>query len=65
MTPNAASNNFDIYYQKPDSTWRKYGDNVTDQSNFAIPAGSVTTIQKREIVAGAQSFLVSAMPYTL
>jgi len=62
---NATEGQFDIYYQRPDSTWRKYGDNTTDRSSFTIPAGTVTAIQKRSIVAGAQAFLVSAMPYSL
>lgn len=62
---NSTTHAFDIYYQKPDSTWRKYGDNTTDQSSFTIPAGAVTTIHKLAVVTGAQAFLVSAMPYTL
>jgi hypothetical protein len=62
---NSVEGRFDIYYQKPDSTWRKYGDTTTDQSSFIIPAGTVTAIQKRSLVVGAQAFLVSAMPYSL
>jgi hypothetical protein len=62
---NAAANNFDTYYQKSDSTWRKTSDDVTDQSSFAIAAGTVTTITKREMVAGADTFLQSPMPYSL
>ncbi len=62
---NASLRQFVIYYQRPDLTWRKYGDNITDQSNVTIPAGAVTTIGKRAAVAGAQAFLVSALPYTL
>ena len=62
---NAAAGVFDVYYQLPDSTWRKNGDTVTDQSSFTISAGTVTMIQKRTIVVGAQAFLVSALPYTL
>jgi uncharacterized protein (TIGR02597 family) len=62
---NATEGRFDIYYQKLDSTWRKFGNATTDQSSFTIPAGTVTTIQKRSAVSGAQAFLVSAMPYTL
>ena len=56
---------FDIFYQMPDSTWRKYPDAVTDQSNFSIAAGTVTTIAKREVVSGAASFLQSSLPYSL
>jgi len=62
---NAAMGAFDTFYQKPDSTWRKYPDAVTDQSNFSIKAGTVTTIGKREIVAGAATFLQSPLPYSL
>jgi uncharacterized protein (TIGR02597 family) len=62
---NPALNHFDTFYQKPDSTWRKYPDAVTDQSNFAISAGTVTTITKRESVVGAATFLQSQLPYSL
>jgi uncharacterized protein (TIGR02597 family) len=62
---NAAEGRFDIYYQRPDSTWRKYGNNVTDQSGVVIPAGTVVTIQRRSTLTGAEAFLVSAMPYSL
>jgi uncharacterized protein (TIGR02597 family) len=62
---NPTMNRFDTYYQKSDSTWRKYPDAVTDQSNFAITAGTVITITKRESVAGAATFLQSPVPYSL
>ena len=62
---NSTTHAFDVYFQKPDSTWRKYGDTVTDQSHVTIPAGTVTEIHKLAVVTGAQAFLVSAMPYTL
>lgn len=62
---NPRENNFDVYYQKPDSTWRKSSDATTDQSGFAISAGAVTTIHKRAVVTGAASFLHSPVPYTL
>jgi uncharacterized protein (TIGR02597 family) len=62
---NPASGQFDTYYQKPDTTWRKYPDAVTDQSNFAISAGTVTTIAKREVVTGSATFLQSPLPYSL
>jgi len=62
---NAALGRFDIFYQMPDSTWRKSSDTVTDQSSFTIPAGAVTTIAKRGIVSGAASFLASSLPYSL
>jgi uncharacterized protein (TIGR02597 family) len=56
---------FDIFYQKPDLTWRKSTDAATDQSNYTIAAGAVTTIAKRGMVSGAASFLASSMPYSL
>jgi len=62
---NVTENRFDTFYQKPDSTWRKYPDAVTDQSNFAIAAGTVTTIAKREMVSGAATFLQPPLPYSL
>jgi uncharacterized protein (TIGR02597 family) len=62
---SSATHSFEVYFEKPDSTWRKSGDNVTDQSHVIIPAGTVTEIHKLAIVTGAQAFLVSAMPYTL
>jgi uncharacterized protein (TIGR02597 family) len=63
---NAASNHFDTYFQKTDSTWRKYPDMNTDQSSFAIPAGAVTTITKREAVAAnGASFIQAPVPYSL
>jgi uncharacterized protein (TIGR02597 family) len=62
---NAAAGHFDTYYQLPDSTWRKSGDAMTDQSSFAIGAGTVTTIAKREAVTGSATFLQSQMPYAL
>jgi uncharacterized protein (TIGR02597 family) len=61
---NASVGHFDTYYQVPDSTWRKYPDAVTDQSNFAITAGTVTTIGKRDTVSGAATFVQSALPYS-
>lgn len=62
---NAALGQFDAYYQQPDSSWRKFPDAVTDQSNFAIAAGTVTTILKREAVTGAATFVSSSLPYSL
>ena len=62
---NAANGHFDTYYQKPDSTWRKYPDAATDQSSFAIGAGTVTTIAKRNVVSGGATFLQSQLPYSL
>jgi uncharacterized protein (TIGR02597 family) len=62
---NGAENKFVTYYQRPDSTWRESSDALTDRSSFAIAAGSVTTITKREMVSGAAAFLQSPMPYSL
>jgi len=62
---NAALGQFDTYYQKPDTTWRKYPDAVTDQSNFTITAGNITTIAKRAAVSGASSYIKSTLPYSL
>jgi hypothetical protein len=62
---NSTENHFDTFYQRPDSTWRKYPDANTDQSNFAITAGAVTMITKREPVSGQAAFLPSSLPYTL
>ncbi len=63
---NPTTGAFDFYFQKPDLTWGKQGPNpFADQSNFTIPAGTVTIITKRAAVAGANAFLVSALPYTL
>jgi hypothetical protein len=62
---DASSNCFDVYYQKPDSTWRKFPDAVTDQSNFSIAAGTVTAIAKRAMVTGSATFLQTPLPYSL
>jgi len=62
---NTTTGRFDTFFQKADSTWRKYGDMVTDQSNYEIAAGTVTTIAKRQTVTGGDSFLQSSLPYTL
>jgi uncharacterized protein (TIGR02597 family) len=62
---NATLNQFDVYYQKPDATWRKYPDATTDQSNFTIAAGTVTKILKRAAATGAAAFLQTNLPYTV
>ena len=62
---DAATNQFDTFYQLFDATWRKYPDTTTDQSNFTIAPGTVTTIAKHEAVAGAATFLQSQLPYNL
>ena len=55
----------DTYYQKLDGTWRKSGDTTTDQSSFAVPAGSALSFLKRAAVSGAGSFLGAPLPYGL
>lgn len=62
---NSTLNRFEIFYQKPDSTWRKYPDAFTDQSSVVISAGQVATIGKRAIVSGADTFLQLDLPYSL
>jgi uncharacterized protein (TIGR02597 family) len=62
---NAVANRFDLYYQKPDTTWRKFPDSMTDQSNVSIAAGTVTAIDKQTAVTGAATFLQSPVPYSL
>jgi uncharacterized protein (TIGR02597 family) len=62
---NPSANRFDTFYQKPDATWRRFPDDTTDQSSFAISAGTVTAIAKREAVTGGQTFLQSQLPYSL
>lgn len=60
-----AENRFDTYYEEPNATWREYPNTTTDQSSFTIPAGTVITITKREMVNGATAFLQSSLPYSL
>ncbi len=62
---NSTLSKFDTYYQMTDSTWRKFPDMVTDQSNITIPAGTVATITKKAPVAGVATFLESSLPYSL
>ncbi len=62
---NPILNQFDVFFQEPDSTWRKYPDMKTDQSRYIIPTGSVATIAKKGSLSGAAMFLQSALPYSL
>jgi uncharacterized protein (TIGR02597 family) len=62
---DASENHFDTYYEEPNSTWLKYPNTVTDQSSFAITAGTITTITTREAVTSATSFVQSPLPYSL
>jgi len=61
---DASLERFDTYYQLPDSTWRKYGV-TTDASSQVVSAGSVVSILKRNPVAGATSYLQTALPYSV
>jgi uncharacterized protein (TIGR02597 family) len=62
---NPGENRFDTYYQEPNSSWRRYPNASTNQSSFAIAAGTVITITKRGTVNSARTFLQSALPYSL
>jgi hypothetical protein len=62
---DATLNRFDVYYQMPDTTWRKFPDATTDQSSVTIAAGTVTSITKRTAVAGSATFLQTPLPYSL
>ncbi len=62
---DSTTGKFNVFYQKPDMTWRMYPNTTTDESSFQITAGTMTAIEKREAVSGASSFLQSAMPYSL
>ena len=44
---------------------RRFPDAVTDQSNFAIAAGTVTEIAKQAKVTGSATFLQTPLPYSL
>jgi uncharacterized protein (TIGR02597 family) len=61
----AALGQFGAFYQESDSTWRDSYSNVTDESSYVIPAGSVVSVLQRGSVSGANSFLPSALPYSL
>jgi uncharacterized protein (TIGR02597 family) len=56
---------FDCYYQTPDSTWHNCSNSTTDQSNFVLAAGTAVSIVQHASVAGENSFLSTAMPYSL
>jgi uncharacterized protein (TIGR02597 family) len=62
---NPTLSRFDTYYQRPDSTWRKELDPVTDVSNTVVAAGSSMAVLERAGVSGASSFLQTPMPYSL
>ena len=62
-----ATNAFTFYYQQPNGNWYLgSGSSTAVQNNVVIPAGGVTVVYKRSATPkGAQSFLVSAMPYSV
>ena len=62
---NATLGKFEVFYQKPDLTWRSSANQNTDQSNYVVPAGAVTTIAKKAMVSGAATFLHTNLPYSL
>jgi uncharacterized protein (TIGR02597 family) len=62
---DANTGKFDVFYQKPDSTWRKSTDATTDVSNFTVAAGTVTAMTKHSMVEGATAFVPCSLPYSL
>jgi len=63
---NPTTSRSDSYFRRLDvDEWRRSGGGTVNQNSFALPAGSVITILKRDVVTGAQSYLASTMPYTL
>jgi uncharacterized protein (TIGR02597 family) len=62
---NTALNKFDVFYQVPNLTWRKYPDMTTDQSKYVIWAGSVAMIAKKANISGVTTFLQINLPYSL
>ena len=63
---NPSTNNFNYYYQQPNGNWyQAYGGNPTTvQNSTVLPAGSALEYLSRAGSPGAQSFVVSALPYT-
>lgn len=55
----------DVYYQLPDNSWKKVGDNLTDYSNFEIPAATGFFILRRGIISRTSSFLTLNLTYTV
>jgi uncharacterized protein (TIGR02597 family) len=62
---DASANQFDVYFECTDSTWRKVNGGNTDQSSFVIPAATTVCFTKRSIVTGSNSFLQPVLPYSL
>ena len=62
---NPTLSRFDSYYQLPDSSWRKTIDSNANQSNFVLAAGTTVAYVQRSAVTGGNSFIASALPYSL
>jgi uncharacterized protein (TIGR02597 family) len=63
---NASTGSFTFYYEKSNGSWYLCsGNSSVTQNTVTIPAGAATVIYKRAAVTGGQSFLVSAMPYSV
>lgn len=62
---NDAAQKWDSYYRLPAGSWRKAGDNATDQSNLSIPAGTVVGLLKRSTANAPTSFVSAPLPYSL
>ncbi|MFA6287184.1 MAG: TIGR02597 family protein [Opitutaceae bacterium] len=63
---NPTTAKLDVFYQRLDNgQWRKSGDNVTDYTNYVLPAGSAVAIARRSAVSGSSSFVSAPVPYSL
>jgi len=62
---NASAGSFTFYYEKSNGNWYLCSGSSVPQNSVTIPAGAATVIYKRAAVSGGQSFLVSAMPYSV
>lgn len=63
---SASAQTFTFYYKQANGNWYlTSGSSTATQNSVTIPAGGATVIYKRSATAGAQSFLVSAVPYSV
>ena len=63
---SASSQTFTFYYKQANGNWYlSSGSSTATQNSVVIPAGGATVIYKRSATAGAQSFLVSTVPYSV
>jgi hypothetical protein len=63
---NQSASNFTFYYEKANGSWYLCsGNSSATQNAVTIPSGASTVVYKRYAVSGGQSFLVSAMPYSV